>query len=79
MKTIYLLEGLSCANCANKMETAIRKLEGVTSASVNFVTQRMTLEFDEEHQNDVLLASERIVKKTEPNVTLKQILVSRKK
>jgi copper chaperone CopZ len=79
MKTIYLLEGLSCAHCANKIETAICKLEGVTSATVNFVTQRLTLEFDEDHQSEVIANSERIVKKTEPDVKLKQLLVSRKK
>lgn len=79
MKTIYLLEGLSCAHCANKIETALCKLEGVTSATVNFITQRMIIEFDEARQAEILQTSERIVKKTEPDVTLKQLLVSRKK
>ncbi len=79
MKTIYLIDGLSCAHCANKMETEIKKVEGVISASVNFITQRMTLEFDEAHQEEIILRSERIAKKTEPNVVLKQLLVSRKK
>lgn len=79
MKTIYLLEGLSCAHCANKIESAICKLEGVKSATVNFITQRMTLEFDEAHQDEIIANSERIVKKTEPEVNLKQLLVSRKK
>ena len=74
MKIIYLLEGLSCANCANKMETAIGKLEGVTSATVNFISQRLTIEFDEEHQTEILAGAEHIVKKTEPDVRLKQIL-----
>lgn len=79
MKAIYLIDGLSCAHCANKMETEIKKIEGVHSASVNFITQRMTIEFDEEHQEEIVSHSEHIVKKIEPFVFLKPLLVSRKK
>lgn len=46
MKKTYKIE-VDCANCANKMEVAAGKTEGVASASVNFMTQKMTVEFCE--------------------------------
>ena len=44
MKKTYRIE-VDCANCANKMELATQKTEGVLSASVNFMMQKMTVEF----------------------------------
>ncbi len=38
---------VDCANCANKMEEAAKKTEGVKNASVNFMALKMTIEFDE--------------------------------
>ena len=40
MKKTYKMIDLDCANCAAKMEEAIKKIDGVTSASVSFMTQR---------------------------------------
>ena len=44
MKKTYKIE-VDCANCANLMEQATRKLEGVATATVNFMTQKITVEF----------------------------------
>ena len=38
---------VDCANCANLMEDATKKTEGVASATVNFMTQKMIVEFEE--------------------------------
>lgn len=46
MKKIYKIE-VDCANCARKMEEATKKVEGVTDASVSFMTQKMSVEFAE--------------------------------
>ena len=46
MKKTYQIE-VDCANCANLMEQATKKAEGVTDAVVNFMTQKMTVEFAE--------------------------------
>ena len=46
MKKVYKIE-VDCANCANKMELLASKTEGVLSASVNFMAQKMTVEFAE--------------------------------
>lgn len=46
MKKTYKIE-VDCANCANLMEDAARRTTGVQSATVNFMTQKMIVEFDE--------------------------------
>ena len=46
MKKTYKIE-VDCANCANKMEQATKKTPGVANAVVNFMTQKMTVEFTE--------------------------------
>lgn len=46
MKKTYEIE-VDCANCANKMEEAAKKTAGVKDAVVNFMTLKMTVEFEE--------------------------------
>ena len=46
MKKTYKIE-VDCANCARKMEEAARKTEGVAYAAINFMTQKMTVEFED--------------------------------
>ena len=46
MKKTYKID-VDCANCAAKMETAAKKTEGVKDAVVNFMTLKMSVEFDE--------------------------------
>ena len=46
MRKTYQIE-VDCANCANKMEIATTKIPGVTAATVNYMTQKMTVEFAE--------------------------------
>ena len=54
MKKSFAMEDLDCANCARKMEDAIQKLDGVHSVSVNFLTQKMTLDADDDKFDDLL-------------------------
>ena len=46
MKKTYKID-VDCANCANKMEVAANKTEGVKEASVNFMTLKMKVEFED--------------------------------
>ena len=67
MRKTYKIE-VDCANCANLMEEAARKTTGVKSVTVNFMTQKMIVEFDEGCEpgavmQDVLAAC----KKVEPD------------
>ena len=68
----FRLQGLGCANCANKMESAINKLDGVKEASVNFMTTKMIIEGDENKMPSIVQEAERIVKKFEPDVVMKK-------
>jgi copper chaperone CopZ len=72
MKKTFRLEGLGCANCAAKMEKAISGLDGVTGASVNFITTKMVIEADDEKMTKVIEEAEKIIKKIEPYVIVKK-------
>lgn len=67
MKKTFKLIDLDCANCAAKMEDAIKKIDGVKSASVNFMTQKMTLEADDDRFDDILKDAVKVCKKVEPD------------
>ena len=70
MATIYLnLEGLNCAGCAGKIESNTDKIEGVTSASLDFVNKKLTIDLsDKEKENIIIDQVKDIVKKLEPDV-----------
>ena len=67
MKKIFVLEDLDCAHCAARMEEGIRKLPGVTDASVNFIAQRLTLEADDAVFEKVLKQAVKLCRKIEPD------------
>ncbi|MCR5587049.1 MAG: heavy-metal-associated domain-containing protein [Lachnospiraceae bacterium] len=67
MKKRFALEDLDCAHCAQKMEDAINKLEGVKKASVNFMQQKLTLEADDDVFEEVLKKAQEEIKKVEPD------------
>ena len=50
MKKIIKLEGLCCANCAAKIEEGVKKLDGVNSASLSFMPQRLIMEVETEEK-----------------------------
>ena len=54
MKKKFKLTDLDCANCAAKMENAIRKIEGVSDASVSFMTQRLVIEADDDRFDEIV-------------------------
>ena len=67
MKKIFKLVDLDCANCAAKMEDAIKKIDGVNSASVNYMAQKLTLDADDERFDDILKLVVKTCKKVEPD------------
>ena len=62
-----MLEDLDCANCAAKMEEAVKKIDGVKFASVNFLAQKMTLEADDEAFDEILKKAIKTIKRVEPD------------
>ena len=71
MKKVIAMQDLDCANCAAKMEQAIRKIDGVQSCSINFMLQRMTLELDEANSEEIIKQIKAAIKKIEPDCRLK--------
>ncbi len=68
MKKKFDLIDLDCANCAAKMEDAIKKLPGVTGASVSFMTQKMTVETADDADFDAVMKEVvKTCKKVEPD------------
>ena len=67
MKKHYKLIDLDCANCAAKMEAAISKLDGVKTATVSFMTQKLTIEADDERFEEIMDQVVRACKKVEPD------------
>lgn len=71
MKRAYKLEGHLCGNCAAKIQDKVGRLDGVNSASVNFMTMRFTLDTADEKHTELLEASKRIFDAIEPTCTIK--------
>ena len=67
MKKKFKLDEVDCANCAAKMEDAIRKIDGVKEVSVNFMTQKMTLEAEDESFEAILDEACKAIAKVEPD------------
>lgn len=70
MKKVYLLEDLDCAHCAGKIEKEVAKLDGVSESKVTFLTQKLTVEVEDEKAVDLIDKIKKIVKKVEPDVTV---------
>ena len=67
MKKTYPIE-VDCANCANLMEEAARKTAGVAAATVNFMTQKMIVEFEDgQDEVKVMKQVKKACKKVEPD------------
>ena len=72
MKRVYKLEGLDCADCAAKLERKLAAIEGITSANINFMTLKCTLEADAEKMNEIIEKAMEIIKVEEPDVQVKR-------
>ena len=67
MKKRFKMVDLDCANCAAKMEEAVRKVDGVKDATVSFMMQKMTVEADEAHFDDIMQQVVKVCKRVEPD------------
>lgn len=70
MRKVFKLQDLDCANCAAKMEDAIKKLDGVNSVSMSFMTQKLVIDADPEKLDDILDQAQKICKKIEPDMVI---------
>lgn len=67
MKKKFKLQDLDCANCAAKMEEAIKKLPGVNDATVSFMTQKLTIDADDERIDEIMEQVQAACAKVEPD------------
>lgn len=67
MKKTFKMTDLECAHCAAKMEAGINKLEGVHSATVSFLSQKLTIDADDARFDEIMQQVVKIVKKIEPD------------
>lgn len=70
MRKVFKLDNLDCANCAAKMEDAIKKIDGVKSASMRFMTQKLVIEAEESDMEEILDKAVAVCKKIEPDMTI---------
>ena len=67
MKKKFKLEDLDCANCAAKMEEAIKKIDGVNDASVSFLAQKMTIDAEDGQFDEIMKKVVKVCEKVEPD------------
>lgn len=71
MKKVFKLVDLDCANCAQKMEDAINKIDGVETATVSFMAQKLTITADDEKFDEIMKKVVKACKKVEPDCEIK--------
>ena len=70
MRKAFKLQDLDCANCAAKMENGIKNIDGVRSATVSFMTQKLVIEADDDRFDAIVDEAARICKKIEPDCVI---------
>lgn len=70
MKKIFEVEDLDCAHCAAKIEKAVSQIEGVNEVTVSFLTQKITLDAQDDKFDAVAKEMVKIAKKTEPDMEI---------
>lgn len=58
MKKKFRVEGVDCADCAAKMEDGIKKIDGVKSVKLNFLTEKLTIEADDMKFDQIIKLAE---------------------
>lgn len=67
MKKVFKLRDLDCANCARKMEDAIRRIDGVEDVQVSFMMQKLTLTADEARFEEIVDKAVKACRRVEPD------------
>lgn len=70
MKKTFKMTDLDCAHCAAKMEDGIKKLPGVNSVTISFLTQKLTIDADDGQFDAIMQQAVKICKKIEPDCVI---------
>lgn len=69
----FEIKGLDCANCALELEREISKIDGIKSASINFMAEKMQIECEENQKEDIFKKIKKVVEREEPDCSLKEV------
>ena len=69
-RKVYIMQNLGCANCAAKMEAAIKKIEGVSDCSVNFFAQKLVLDADDTRFDEIVKLCDKAIRRVDPDCRL---------
>ena len=72
MKKRFKMQDLDCANCAAKMEAAIKKLPGVHDAAVSFMTQKLTIDADDARFEEIMDEVAAACRKVDPDCVVQR-------
>lgn len=69
----FKIQNLDCANCANELESKLKKIEGIENVSISFMMQKLSFECEEEMIMNKLAEIKKVIKKEEPDVTIEEV------
>lgn len=69
----FKIKGLDCAACALELEEKIQKVEGVKSASISFMTEKLKIELEGENEAEVMEKIRKVIQKEEPDVAIEKV------
>lgn len=72
MKKQFRVEGVDCGNCAAKIERGVAAIGGVTGATFNFMSGKLTIEGDDARMTEIVAEAEKVMKKVEPDATMRK-------
>ena len=75
MKKIYLLKGLDCANCASKIEEKLKKMDGIRKVTVDFMNQKLILEFSSDMEENLFSKVKEVIKSLDSDITMEEVMV----
>lgn len=68
----FKVEGLDCPNCASRLEEELKNVDVICNVTVNFITQKLSFECEEEKIEDAVNKIKKVIKKEEPDMTIEE-------
>lgn len=69
----YNILGIDCANCANELEDKLNKIKGIDKLNINFMTQKLTFQCEEDELENILKEIKKTIKKHEPDAFVEEL------
>lgn len=72
MEYTYNIKGLDCANCAMILENKIKQIDGIENAVINFFTEKLIIECNEENKDRIINEMNKIIEKENSDITIEE-------